>query len=184
MRGVCKKFEERGLPNFPAGVPFTFWEQYIGLRFWLGVAVASVLAAVFAAVATVFVNAWLAAVVCVVVASIVVQLFGAMAVLDVHLSAIPAVIIILAVGLGVEFTLHICIVSSTHQLKNVFLRSDTTFNDCLSYFLKGFVTSLGSRQHRVKKSLKHMFAPVFHGAFSTFLSVVMLEFSQFDFIVR
>ena len=117
MRGVCKKFEERGLPNFPAGVPFTFWEQYIGLRFWLGVAVASVLAAVFAAVATVFVNAWLAAVVCVVVASIVVQLFGVMAVLAVHLSAIPAVIIILAVGLGVEFTLHICIVSSTHQLK-------------------------------------------------------------------
>ena len=111
MRGVCKKFEDRGLPNFPAGVPFTFWEQYIGLRFWLGVAVASVLAAVFAAVATVFVNAWLAAVVCVVVASIVVQLFGVMAVLDVHLSAIPAVIIILAVGLGVEFTLHICIVS-------------------------------------------------------------------------
>ena len=31
VRGVCKKFEDRGLPNFPAGVPFTFWEQ-VGFR--------------------------------------------------------------------------------------------------------------------------------------------------------
>merc|ERR1719228_2694316 len=33
-------------------------------------------------------------------------------------------------------------------------------------------------------ALEHMFAPVVHGAFSTFLGVVMLAFSQFDFIVR
>lgn len=32
VRNICKKFEEKGLPNFPSGVPFTFWEQYINLR--------------------------------------------------------------------------------------------------------------------------------------------------------
>ena len=80
-------------------------------------AVASVLGAVFVAVSAVFVNAWLAGVVCIVVASIVIQLFGVMAVLDIHLSAIPAVIVILAVGIGVEFTLHICIVSSFDFLR-------------------------------------------------------------------
>ena len=111
VRAVCEKFEDRGLPNFPSGVPFTFWEQYLTLRFWLLVAIGSILAAVFGAVTFVFMNPWLAGVVCVVIASIAIQLFGVMGLLGIHLSAIPAVILILAVGLGVEFTLHICIVS-------------------------------------------------------------------------
>ena len=112
MRAICQKFEDRGLPNFPSGTPFTFWEQYIGLRFWLFVAMGSILAAVFLAVTVVFMSPWLAAIVCVVVASIAVQLFGVMGVLGIHLSAIPAVILIVAIGLGVEFTVHICIVSA------------------------------------------------------------------------
>jgi hypothetical protein len=33
-------------------------------------------------------------------------------------------------------------------------------------------------------ALEHMLAPVFHGAFSTFLGIVMLAFSHFDFVVR
>ena len=33
-------------------------------------------------------------------------------------------------------------------------------------------------------ALEQMFAPVLHGAISTFLGVLMLAFSQFDFIVR
>ena len=33
-------------------------------------------------------------------------------------------------------------------------------------------------------ALEHMFAPVLHGACSTLLGVLMLAFSQFDFIVR
>lgn len=27
IRAICAKFEERGLPNFPTGVPFVYWEQ-------------------------------------------------------------------------------------------------------------------------------------------------------------
>jgi patched 1 protein len=33
-------------------------------------------------------------------------------------------------------------------------------------------------------ALETMFAPVVHGAVSTLLGVVMLAFSQFDFILR
>ena len=33
-------------------------------------------------------------------------------------------------------------------------------------------------------SIKHMLTPVFHAAFSTFLGIVMLAFSRFDFIFR
>ena len=32
VRDICRKYEEKGLPNFPTGVPFTYWEQYIRLR--------------------------------------------------------------------------------------------------------------------------------------------------------
>ena len=53
----------------------------------------------------------------------------------------------------------------------------------LIYF-QSFVGSLGDRNRRTLLALEHMFAPVVHGAFSTFLGVLMLAFSQFDFIVR
>merc|ERR1719195_1980759 len=105
VRHICSEFQTRGLPNFPHGIPFTFWEQYIGLRFYLLLALAAALAAVFA----------------------------------------------------VEFPLHIV----------------------LSY-----VGSLGDRGRRTELALEHMFAPVMHGAVSTFLGVAMLAFSQFDFIFR
>jgi len=63
---------------------------------------------------------------------------------------------ILAVGIGVEFSLHI---------------------------LLSFVGSLGDRSRRTELALEHMFAPVTHGAISTLLGVAMLAFSQFDFII-
>ena len=35
VREVCGKFEEeRGLPNFPRGNPFTYWEAYRHLNGW------------------------------------------------------------------------------------------------------------------------------------------------------
>ena len=38
------------------------------------------------------------------------QLFGALGLLGIKLSAVPAVILILAVGIGVEFSLHTLLV--------------------------------------------------------------------------
>ena len=32
IRGIAEDFTERGLPNFPSGIAFTFWEQYLSLR--------------------------------------------------------------------------------------------------------------------------------------------------------
>ncbi len=53
-----------------------------------------------------------------------------------------------------------------------------------SFFPQGFVGSIGSREKRAILALEQMFAPVIHGAVSTLLGVVMLVFSQFDFIIR
>lgn len=63
VRSVCKKFEARGLPNFPAGIPFTFWEQYIGLRFYLMLSLICVLLVVFVVVMVILFNPWAAVVI-------------------------------------------------------------------------------------------------------------------------
>ena len=52
------------------------------------------------------------------------------------------------------------------------------------FLLQSFAGSLGDRSRRTVLALEHMFAPVVHGAVSTFLGVAMLAFSQFDFIFR
>ena len=42
---------------------------------------------------------------------IVTELFGLMGLLGIKLSAIPAVILVITAGVGVEFTVHVCLVS-------------------------------------------------------------------------
>ena len=157
VRGICKKFEDRGLSNFPAGIPFTFWEQYLKLRFFLFLALACVLVAVFLVLCVALMSIWAATVSVFVLASMVIELFGVLGLLGIKLSAAPAVILIMAVGVGVDFTIHV---------------------------LVGFVTSIGSRNRRTQMALELMMAPVVHGAVSTLLSIVMLAFSDFDFIVQ
>lgn len=49
---------------------------------------------------------------------------------------------------------------------------------------QSFVTSVGSRDRRMRLALEHMFAPVVHSALTTLLAVVMLAFSEFNFIVN
>ena len=50
------------------------------------------------------------------------QLFGALGLLGIKLSAVPAVILILAVGIGVEFSLHILLVRFTDNRLLVFIK--------------------------------------------------------------
>ncbi|XP_037068599.1 LOW QUALITY PROTEIN: protein patched homolog 1-like [Pollicipes pollicipes] len=157
VRRICRRFEARGLPNFPSGVPFTYWEQYVSLRFFLALALLCVFVAVFVVISVVLMNVWAAGVVVFVIGLTVLQLLGVMGFLGLRLSAVPAVIVVMAAGLGVQFTVHI---------------------------LLGFLTSLGDRVARVQRSLELMFQPVFHGGVSTLLGVLMLAFSDFDFIIR
>ena len=51
----------------------------------------------------------------VILSLILVELFGFMGIIGLKLSAIPAVILIVAVGVGVEFTVHLSVVS-THSI--------------------------------------------------------------------
>ena len=111
VRAICEKFAEKGLPNFPRGNPFTFWEQYIELRFWLLISLVTIIGVVLILVAVVMANPWLSILLCLVVATITTQLFGVMSILGIKLSAISSLILITSIGIGMEFTFHIAIVS-------------------------------------------------------------------------
>ena len=74
-------------------------------------ALAALLASAFIMTSILMMSPWIGAIVVVVIGSIVVQLFGFMNFIGVNLSAVPAVITILAVGLSVEVSLHIIFVS-------------------------------------------------------------------------
>lgn len=80
-----------------------------------------------------------------------------MGLFGVKMNPISAVTLITAVGIAVEFTAHVVL---------------------------SFLTSLGTVDERLQSCLEHMFVPVFHGAMSTLLGIVMLVFSEFDFVIK
>uniref|UniRef100_A0A803THS8 Patched 1 n=1 Tax=Anolis carolinensis TaxID=28377 RepID=A0A803THS8_ANOCA len=157
VRAICNNYTSLGVPSYPNGYPFLFWEQYIGLRHWLLLSISVVLACTFLVCALFLLNPWTAGIIVVVLALMTVELFGMMGLIGIKLSAVPVVILIASVGIGVEFTVHIAL---------------------------AFLTAMGDKNHRAVLALEHMFAPVLDGAVSTLLGVLMLAGSEFDFIVR
>ncbi|XP_063042275.1 protein patched homolog 1 isoform X2 [Engraulis encrasicolus] len=157
VRAICGNSSRLGLPAYPNGYPFLFWEQYVSLRHWLLLSISVVLACTFLVCAVFLLNPWTAGIIVLVLALMTVELFGMMGLIGIKLSAVPVVILIASVGIGVEFTVHVAL---------------------------AFLTAIGDRNKRAILALEHMFAPVLDGAFSTLLGVLMLAGSEFDFIVR
>uniref|UniRef100_A0A1I7Z3V5 SSD domain-containing protein n=1 Tax=Steinernema glaseri TaxID=37863 RepID=A0A1I7Z3V5_9BILA len=156
VRGTCERFEAEGLPNFPQGIAFTFWEQYLDLSWNLFLAICIIAGCVFLVVSSIIFNPWAAAMVMIVVVSMTIELAGFMGLFGVKLNPVSAVTLITAVGIGVEFTAHVVL---------------------------AFLTSLGTRDERMASCMNHMFTPVVHGGLSTLLGIVMLAFSEFEFVV-
>jgi len=110
VRSVCENFELKGLPNFPTGLPFTFWEQYIRLRLFLLSSLVVVFAIIFLVVCIILFNPWAASLLVIVLAITNVQLFGLMGLIDIKLNAVPAVILIISVGKGNSILIHLLLV--------------------------------------------------------------------------
>ncbi|XP_054278387.1 protein patched-like [Macrosteles quadrilineatus] len=157
VRDLCQRFEARGLPNFPSGIPFLFWEQYLTLRQTLGIALLTALAAVFVLVSVMLVNIRAAVVVTVTLAMMIVQLLGLMGAVGIKLSAVPAVLLIVSVGIGAHYTVHMCL---------------------------SFLTSIGRRNRRMRLAVDHMFTPIVQGGLATMVAIAMLSLSEFEFVVR
>ncbi|XP_049554680.1 protein patched homolog 2 isoform X6 [Orcinus orca] len=156
-RAACAEAGQAGVRAYPSGSPFLFWEQYLGLRRCFLLAVCILLVCTFLVCALLLLNPWAASLIVLVLAVMTVELFGIMGFLGIKLSAIPVVILVASVGIGVEFTVHVAL---------------------------GFLTSQGSRNLRAARALEHTLAPVTDGAVSTLLGLLMLAGSNFDFIVR
>ena len=60
VRKNCEEFADKGLPNFPTGMPFVYWEQYIYLHGYLWLAVGIVLASTLIVLAIALMNLWAA----------------------------------------------------------------------------------------------------------------------------
>jgi len=164
-----------GTVTFPYGIPFKYWEQYIGLESLIWTAIGWGLLACFAScfvllavmsstngeddnlVKRLMSSLWGAMVIVSVIAMMVFEVYGFCGITDIKISAIPAVSLIMSVGVGVEFTAHITL---------------------------AFVKAAGNRNDRMEHALDHMFAPTFDGAISTLLGVIMLAFSEFEFIQK
>uniref|UniRef100_A0A8C8S6Z9 SSD domain-containing protein n=1 Tax=Pelusios castaneus TaxID=367368 RepID=A0A8C8S6Z9_9SAUR len=158
VRAVCEQTaREHGVASYPTGYPFLFWEQYIGLRRCILLAVGIALACTFLVCAGFLLSPWTAGIIVAVLAMTTVELFGIMGLLGIELSVIPAVILVASVGIGVEFTVHVAL---------------------------GFLTAMGSRTLRSALALEHTLAPVLDGALSTLLGLLLLAGSEFDFILR
>lgn len=82
------------------------------LRQNLLISIACAFGAAFVLVSLLLLSGWAALLVVCSVLSSLIQLVGVMLLLDIKLSAIPAVILVLSVGLGVCFTVHISLVSN------------------------------------------------------------------------
>ncbi|KAF6110946.1 patched 2 [Phyllostomus discolor] len=156
-RAACAEAGLAGVRAYPSGSPFLFWEQYLGLRRCFLLAICILLVCTFLVCALLLLNPWAAGLIVLVLALMTVELFGIMGFLGIKLSAIPVVILVASVGIGVEFTVHVAL---------------------------GFLTAQGSRNLRAARALEHTFAPVMDGAVSTLLGLLMLAGSNFDFIVR
>ena len=157
IREICDSYKDLGLDNYPTGVIFTFWEQYLHIWEYLLISLAVVLGTVFLIVTFMLMNPLAALLVTLTLAVITSELFGFMGLAGVKLSAVPVVILVISVGVGVEFTIHV---------------------------MTGFLTAVGDRTLRIRRSLSLMFVPVLHGSISTLLGVMMLAVSEFDFIVK
>ncbi len=120
IRDLCDAFTARGLPNFPRGVPFTYWEQYLALRLWLFVALSCAVVCIFIIISAVFCSSRVGIFGAFPVLGLLVQLLGFMGIIDIGLSAIPAVILILAAGMGVHFTVHVLMVIFINLINHSF----------------------------------------------------------------
>ncbi|KAL5012818.1 hypothetical protein ScPMuIL_011369 [Solemya velum] len=149
LREIC---DDSTLPVFAHNAWFVYGEQYISIlpqtTQTLGAAAASILFVVLVFMP----HPFIVITVMFAVASIIIGLIGFMYFWDLTLSSITMIQIIMSVGFSVDYTAHIC---------------------------HAFMSTKGAtRSDRVRDALRHVGGPVFSGAISSILGVVVLAFSQ------
>ncbi|KAH0684970.1 hypothetical protein KY285_022517 [Solanum tuberosum] len=142
---------------FPYAVFYMFFEQYLSIWRTALINLAIAIGAVFIVCLIITCSFWTSAIILLVLTMIVLDLMGVMAILNIQLNAVSVVNLVMAVGIAVEFCVHI-----THA----------------------FLVSSGDRNQRMKEALTTMGASVFSGITLTKLvGVIVLCFSRTEVFV-
>jgi len=161
-------------PSFATGTPFSFWAQYADLVNVIDYGILYSLIVVICTTTTlimlvadhdddvgipkrIVISLWGGILITLVIAMLVYELYGFAIYSGIKISAIPAVSLIMAVGVGVDFT---------------------------AYLALAFINSAGTRDERMGKALDIMFAPLFDGGLSIVFGVLLLSISPFVFIIK
>lgn len=111
IRNLCRRFEDRGLPNFPSGVPFTYWEQYFELRSFLIMSLLTILGGIFVSITVLMCSIRTPLIIVSILIINLTFLYGFMGWVGIKLSALPAVILTISVGQSFSSLIHITTVS-------------------------------------------------------------------------
>ncbi|KAK3609460.1 hypothetical protein CHS0354_020396 [Potamilus streckersoni] len=145
MRDVAS---QSALPVFAFAPSFIYFEQYVEILPQTVQTVGIAIAVVFFMTVLFMPHPVLLIFLTVTVAMIMVGIFGFLAYFGLTLSSITMVHIVMSVGFSVDFTTHIC---------------------------HGYMISTGdTRNERVRSTLVRSGAPIFHGATSSLLGVIVL----------
>ncbi|KAH0974444.1 hypothetical protein GBA52_016343 [Prunus armeniaca] len=142
---------------FPYSVFYMFFEQYLDIWRTALINLSIAIGAVFIVCLAITCSLWSSSIILLVLAMIVVDLMGVMAILNIQLNAVSVVNLVMAVGISVEFCVHM-----THA----------------------FSVSTGDKDQRTKEALATMGASVFSGITLTKLvGVIVLCFSRTEVFV-
>ncbi|PQQ12643.1 Niemann-Pick C1 protein-like [Prunus yedoensis var. nudiflora] len=142
---------------FPYSVFYMFFEQYLDIWRTALINLSIAIGAVFIVCLAITCSLWSSSIILLVLTMIVVDLMGVMAILNIQLNAVSVVNLVMAVGISVEFCVHM-----THA----------------------FSVSTGDKDQRTKEALATMGASVFSGITLTKLvGVIVLCFSRTEVFV-
>jgi len=137
--------------SFPFMFMYLYYEQYAIIVREALTNLALALVAVFIICLVVIANVQCAILVMLCVVLVDIDILGLMYVWGLSIDSVSIINLVLAIGLAVDYSAHIA---------------------------HAFMTTPGTRQERADKAIEEMGTAVIHGAFSTFLAVLVLSTSQ------
>lgn len=111
LRSISQAFEHLGLPNFPTGTPFIFWDQFINLDLVFSTAIALSFTTVYFAIVWIASSFITAAIILLPILTTTLETYGLLGLLSVPFNNILAVLIIHTIGLASVQTVPLTAVS-------------------------------------------------------------------------
>lgn len=156
-RDISSRIEkETGLDVFAYSLFYVYFEQYLYIEDTAALGIYLALGAIFLMSLAIVRNLWMSFLITANVGMIVVELLGVMHLWGIDLNAISVVNVLVAIGISVEFLIHIAVAA---------------------------IRSSGSSDQRVYSALVEVGAPVWRGFESGVFGVIVLAFAESEIFV-